>query len=69
MGITQLLERLPAPTRRVAAALHDAAVAHGCAYRIDPLEEQTGHKPDLERSFFVHQKGHGRAFVCHIPVT
>ena len=43
MTIAQLLERFPDPTRHVAAALHDTAIAHGCAYRIDPLEKQPGY--------------------------
>jgi hypothetical protein len=38
-------------------------------YTFDQMEGLTGHKPDLERSFFVHQKGYGREFVCYIPVV
>ena len=38
-------------------------------YVFTKIEELTGHKPDLGRSFFVHQKGHGREFVCYTPVT
>jgi hypothetical protein len=44
MTITQLLERLPNPTRDVVITLHNTVVAHGCAHRIAPLEEQPGHR-------------------------
>jgi len=37
-------------------------------YAFIMMEKLTGHKSDLERSFFVHQKGYGREFVCYIPV-
>jgi hypothetical protein len=38
-------------------------------YTFDKMEKLSGHKPDLDRSFFVHQKGHEREFVCYIPVV
>jgi hypothetical protein len=33
-------------------------------YTFTMMEKLTGHKPDLDRSFIVHQKGHGRECVC-----
>lgn len=37
-------------------------------YTFIMMEKLSGYKPDLDRSFIVHQKEHGREFVCYIPV-
>jgi predicted transcriptional regulator YdeE len=54
---------------RFAEALPNGEYHWGVLWYLNMMEKQTGHKPDLKRSFIVDQREHGRAFVCYIPVT